>query len=167
MAPYGTEVERKFLVVDVPSTVDSAPALAVRQGYLAVCREAEVRIRDAGGEYTLTVKSGHGIERAETEIPLTAAQFEQLWPATAGHRIEKLRVRLALEGGLVAELDLYGGALEGLKVVEVEFASRADAAAFVPPPWFGEDVSEDRRYKNAVLASSGMPQDDTARAMDD
>jgi CYTH domain-containing protein len=37
-------------------------------------------------------------------------------------------------------------------LVEVEFPSEAAARAFVPPDWFGEDVTGDRRYRNRTLA---------------
>jgi adenylate cyclase len=42
-------------------------------------------------------------------------------------------------------------------MVEVEFPSRREAEAFVPPPWFGEDVTDDPRWSNAALATSGPP----------
>ncbi len=151
------EVERKFLVDRVPAEVCAVESVRIRQGYLAVSSESEVRIRDSDGDYTLTVKSGRGIERAESEVQLLGTQFEKLWPMTEGHRVEKRRMRVALEDGLVAELDVYEGGLEGLVTVEVEFASRREADEFVPPSWFGEDVSEDHRYKNASLARFGSP----------
>jgi len=53
----------------------------------------------------------------------------------------------------VAELDLFHGVHEGLRLVEVEFPSAEAANAFVPPAWFGEDVSSDPRYRNSYLAS--------------
>ncbi len=39
----------------------------------------------------------------------------------------------------------------------MEFASAADAAAFVPPDWLGRDVTDDPRYKNKKLATDGLP----------
>ena len=42
-------------------------------------------------------------------------------------------------------------------VAEVEFASKAASRAFDPPPWLGEDVTEDGRYKNRNLAVDGPP----------
>ncbi len=44
-------------------------------------------------------------------------------------------------GGLEIELDVYAGALEGLLVAEVEFATEADAREFEPPEWFGDEVT--------------------------
>jgi len=34
----------------------------------------------------------------------------------------------------------------------VEFESVDEATAFVPPEWFDEDVTDDRRYHNSYLS---------------
>jgi adenylate cyclase len=39
----------------------------------------------------------------------------------------------------------------------VEFASTQAAKSFVPPAWFGEEVTEDSRYNNVSLALYGVP----------
>ena len=33
-------------------------------------------------------------------------------------------------------------------IVEVEFASEEDTHEFIPPEWFGKDVTFDKRYAN-------------------
>ena len=48
--------------------------------------------------------------------------------------------------------------LAGLLLCEVEFDDQAQAGAFVPPQWFGVDVTEDERYKNKSLAENGIPE---------
>jgi CYTH domain-containing protein len=40
----------------------------------------------------------------------------------------------------------------------VEFGDEIQAKAFVPPQWFGADVTEDGRYKNKSLAENGLPE---------
>jgi CYTH domain-containing protein len=148
------EIERKFLARVVP--LRDSDGVAMRQGYLAISADAEVRIRDAEGAATLTVKSGGGLVRRETEIEITSEQFEALWPATAGRRIEKRRSVVPV-GDLTAELDLYDGDLEGLAIVEIEFDTVEAAAALAVPDWFGREVTEDSAYKNASLAVCGRP----------
>jgi CYTH domain-containing protein len=145
------EIERKFLLAEMPSLAD-AGSVRLRQGYLATGSHSEVRLREADGAYRLTVKSGSGMVREEREIVLEEAQFEALWPATEGRRIEKRRVTLPA-GSLRYEIDLYDGPLEGLAVVEVEFPSLEEANAFNPPAWFGAEVTDDPAYKNATLAA--------------
>jgi adenylate cyclase len=107
----------------------------------------------------LTVKAGRGLSRTEVEVPISAEQAEALWPHTAGRRIDKIRHRVALGAStdLVAEVDLYAGELDGLCTVEVEFASAADAGAFVAPDWFGRDVTDEPGWTNAALARHGRP----------
>jgi adenylate cyclase len=116
-----------------------------------------VRIRRRNGDAWLTVKSGGGRVRVEEEIVIDAERFERLWPLTEGLRIEKRRYEIDAGEGLVIELDVYAGALDGLLVAEVEFDSEEEAEAFAPPDWFGDDVTEDVRYKNQRLARDGAP----------
>ena len=151
------EIERKFLVDGGAPEGDFA-ASRIRQGYVAIAADGgEVRVRDRDGECTLTVKHGTGVVREEHETVVSAELFEALWPTTNGRRVEKRRLLVPLGGGLTAEVDVFDGALAGLVVVEVEFASLEQAGSFAPPPWFGREVSEDRGYKNQSLALHGPP----------
>jgi adenylate cyclase len=115
------EIERKFLVEQLPPDAASTTS-AIRQGYLIIGDDGEARIRDAGGAYTLTVKSRGSLSREEYEIPLSREQFDALWPATGGRRVEKTRREFGLDG-MTAEVDIFEGDLDGLVLVEVEFAS--------------------------------------------
>lgn len=148
------EIERKFHVRDLPGPLGAGTRL--RQAYVAVDGSVEVRVRDKGGAYVLTVKGGRGIERTEVEIEIDAAGFDELWALAPDRRIDKTRHEIEVDGH-TAELDVYAGPLEGLLVVEVEFASRSEAEAFVPPAWFGEEVTGDDRWSNAALAAAGRP----------
>ena len=149
------EIERKFLVSEPPPLGDR-PGVAIAQGYLAT-GSSEVRLRRRGETPLLTAKQGAGLTRGEWEVELDEAQFEALWPATEGARVQKRRYELAADGGLVIELDLYEGALAGLAVAEVEFPSVEAARAFTVPSWFGMEVTDDEAYKNRRLAVDGLP----------
>jgi CYTH domain-containing protein len=152
------EIERKFLVTRLPDDLDGHPARPIRQGYLAIEGGGnEVRVRQIGDATVLTVKRGGGRTRIEEEIPIEPAAFERLWPLTEGRRVEKVRHLLPAGDAIVLELDVYEGDLEGLLVAEVEFASEADADAWVAPPWLGAEVTQDERYKNHRLATDGVP----------
>lgn len=151
------EIERKFLVTAAPDDLASAPAKDIRQGYVAIDDAVEVRIREKGGRHVLTIKGGHGLARTEVELDVDAARFAELWPLTEGRRVEKRRHELALDGGLVLELDVYAGALAGLMTAEVEFADEAASAAFIPPAWLGPELTGDKRYANQTLATDGRP----------
>jgi adenylate cyclase len=154
----GIEIERKFLVAEPPPGVERWPSTAIEQGYLALDEDGtEVRVRRRDRRTWLTVKSGAGRVRVEEEIEIEPERFERLWALTEGRRLEKTRYEIDAGDGLVLELDVYEGALEGLVVVEVEFDSEEAAEAFTPPEWVGADVTEDGRYKNQRLARDGAP----------
>ena len=154
--PMALEIERKWLVDGaqaLPPEVLAVDGTEIQQGYLTIGEGGgETRVRGRAGMYTLTVKSGRGLVRNENEVELTAQQFEALWPATEGARVEKLRRALPLEDGLTAELDVYAGANSGLMVVEVEFDDPWGAESFIVPYWFGREVTDDDAYKNRNLA---------------
>jgi CYTH domain-containing protein/CHAD domain-containing protein len=149
------EIERKFLVREMPRA--ESGQTVIEQGYLALDENAEVRLRRAGAELLLTAKVGHGEVREEVEVPVEPRAFEALWPLTEGRRVRKVRHYVPLRGDLRAEVDVYGGELEGLRTAEVEFDSRAEADRFSPPPWLGEELTGDLRYANQTLATEGMP----------
>jgi CYTH domain-containing protein/CHAD domain-containing protein len=156
------ECERKFLIEAVPDDLVPSAAVELRQGYLAADERVSVRVRDAGaGSCTLTVKAGSGVERTELEWSITRQEFEAAWPHTDSRRIEKTR-HLIPFGDHVIELDVFGGALDGLVVAEVEFDSVSASDDFEPPAWFGRDVTDDGRYTNASLALHGLPDTDPA-----
>lgn len=147
------------MLPEVPSSGQLGAGVHVRQGYLAEQGSVEVRVRITSTSATLTVKAGAGVTRTEVELGISLEQAEALWPHTLGRRIDKTRYRVALDdtGGHVAEVDVYAGALAGLCVVEVEFGSEADAAAFVSPGWFGRELTGERGWSNAALARHGRP----------
>jgi adenylate cyclase len=155
MATY--EIERKFLVKEVPENIDSYPSEEISQGYLSVTDNGtEIRLRKKGQGYFLTVKRGKGMKRHETEIQLLEKQFDVLWPQTEGMRVGKKRIRIPTEN-VVIELDIYSGTLEGLKTAEVEFETQDEADAFTPPSWLDREITQDERYKNKNLALDGFP----------
>ena len=54
--------------------------------------------------------------------------------------------------GLSIELDIFHEAYEGLLLAEVEFSSEETAKSYVPPAWFGEDVTFSSKYHNSTLS---------------
>jgi CYTH domain-containing protein/CHAD domain-containing protein len=150
------EIERKFLLAQLPTELDESPAVDIEQGYLATAPDAEVRVRRRGETFSFTLKRGSGEEREEVEVGIDRRQFQKLWEACGG-RLAKRRHLVALGDGLTAEVDIYFGSLAGLRVVEVEFPSREAATDFQPPDWFGREVTGENRYANQALAFGGIP----------
>jgi CYTH domain-containing protein len=155
------EIERKFVPDRVPTDRLPAAGTGMRQGYIAEERGVAVRIRITESSATLTIKGGGGLSRTEVEATVPHDEAEALWALTEGRRIEKTRYEVPLDDGgphgLVAEIDVYAGPLDGLCTIEVEFESRDDADSFTPPEWFGRDVTGEERWSNAALARAGRP----------
>ncbi|WP_170464098.1 CYTH domain-containing protein [Ruegeria arenilitoris] len=152
-----TEIERKFLVADLPD-LSSAKRAVVRQGYLTAPDDStELRLRQKNDTFYLTLKGAGALVRVEREAEISAEQFETFWPETEGRRVEKERFTGELPDGRVFELDVFSGDLAPLRLVEVEFTSEAEAQAYTPPAWFGPDVTADKRYKNKMMAINGVP----------
>lgn len=143
------EIERKFLISQLPDDLSSYPCLQIEQGYL--CVDPVVRIRRQNDTYILTYKSSGMLEREEYNLPLTEESYLHLRKKTDGCLISKKRYKIPL-GDYTIELDIFEGAHQGLILAEVEFPSRQEALAFCPPSWFSEDVTFDPKYHNSYLA---------------
>lgn len=146
-----SEIERKWLVSELPDLSRHA-SQAIRQGYLVVDADGtEERIRERAGRHYFTRKGPGTLERTEDEREISREEFISLWDQTEGRRVEKSRYQIPYHGSTI-EIDVYGGALSGLVVAEVEFSSLREAAKFSPPPWFGREVTDDPAYKNRSLS---------------
>jgi adenylate cyclase len=146
------EIERKFLIKQLPVGILRSRHFLLTQGYLA--NEAggrHVRLRNKGKTASLTFKLGRGSAREEREIRLSPKQFATLWPATRGRRLRKTRYEVPWKN-LKIEVDIYHGRNHGLMVAEVEFPSQASCRKFKPPRWFGREVTGEKRYSNVRLA---------------
>jgi CYTH domain-containing protein len=150
------EIERKFLLDAPPSVVEGRPSTRILQGYIAITEDTEVRVRARGDDRLLTAKGGRGMVRREVTVPLTAEQFDGMWPLTEGRRVTKRRWVIA-DGDIELEIDVFDGDLDGLVIVEIEFPTPEASAAFTPPDWCGPEVTDDERYRNAALATEGAP----------
>lgn len=144
------EIERKFLVNELPSDLDCHKHRTIEQGYL--CTEPVVRVRRDGEEYVLTYKSKGFMSREEYNLPLTKESYQHLIQKADGRIITKERYCIPLDDHLVIELDIFAGELAPLVLAEVEFSSEEEALAFTAPEWFGEDVTYSGEYHNSTLS---------------
>ncbi len=158
----GLEIERKFLVAGNgwQSAAESSQTLV--QGYLPLDQAGELRVRLIDHDQAvLTVKSEGGLVRQETEVAIDRSLGESLMKSAVGRVLEKTRYRVPAENGLVFEVDVYQGALKGLVVAEVELPTES-----TPVPareWLGQEVTEDKAYKNKNLAAKGLPESPAPR----
>ncbi len=158
------EIERKYLVSQVPANLDQFRHLEIEQAYL--CTSPTLRIRRMGDSFILTVKeriilNSTAIHNREEEFTLSAESYKRLLAKCDSGHVSKTRYFIDLYHltaneayqGLTAELDVFHGRHDGLLLVEVEFPNTERANSFTPPNWFGEDVSSNPCYRNSFLAS--------------
>ena len=144
------EIERKYLIETLPENLDSYPCKHIEQGYLNT--DPVVRIRRSDDTYTLTYKGKGLMVREEYNLPLNAESFEHLKEKIDGRLIKKCRYLIPLNDIYTIELDIFEGDLAPLQLAEVEFATEEEANTFLPPSWFGEDVTFSKKYHNSMLS---------------
>lgn len=144
------EIERKYLVKEIPENIEEYTHKELEQGYL--CTEPVVRVRREGEDYVLTYKSKGLMVREEYNLPLNREAYEHLLEKADGIVIKKTRYMIPQPGGLKIELDIFHGEHEGLVLAEVEFSSEKEANEYCPPEWFGRDVTFSSQYHNSVLS---------------
>lgn len=123
----------------------------IEQAYL--CTEPVVRVRREDETYYMTYKGSGMMSREEYNLPLTAEAYEHLREKADGNVISKTRYLIPLsQENLTAEVDVFEAPFEPLVMAEVEFESGEQAERFLPPDWFGEEVTFDGRYHNSYMS---------------
>lgn len=149
------EIEKKFLIKDIPDLKQAEEIWEIEQAYL--CTNPTIRIRKKNNEYILTYKNHIAVDGAavnvsdEREMPLTQEAFEHLKTKCDGICIKKTRYCIPY-GKYCIELDIFHDRYDGLCIAEVEFESVEESKMFQKPSWFLEDVSGNKDYTNSHLA---------------
>ena len=145
------EIERKYLIHNIPFSLNDYPCKIIEQGYL--CTNPVVRVRRSNDNYILTYKGCGMMVREEYNLPLTKEGYEHLIQKADGIIIAKRRYLIPYNDRLTIELDIFEGNLAPLQLAEVEFETKEEADTFVPPAWFGEDVTFSTDYHNSTLSA--------------
>lgn len=155
----GMEIERKFLVREMPRDLSVYRSREIEQAYLNFTPTIRIRHDKSidSEKYELTYKGSGDFAHEEYNLPLDKASYENLMKKHEGSVIKKTRYMIPL-GHLTAELDIFEGHLKGYSLVEVEFDSLEEESSFMPPEWFGKDVTAGGEYSNARLARGILPE---------
>lgn len=160
------EVERVFLLRSMPE-VTAAECWRIEQGYLEGSEGVGGRLRrttkpDGSCVHHHTQKRGVGLVRVEHEVTITTDFFDAHWARTIGRRINKIRHRVPFDG-LLWEIDQFTDV--PLVLAEVELPSEHHPLRI--PAWMEhlirQEVTEDQRYRNFMLAVHGLPDDAAPR----
>ena len=147
------EIERKFLLAHSGWRDEVHEVQSLRQAYLGRLHQLAARVRMVGEDRALlTLKTAQrSLTREEYEYEIPYADAVDLMRLGQGSVIEKTRHKLR-RGSHIWEIDVFGGANEGLILAEIELGSEDEA--FERPDWLGAEVSADRRYYGASLAQA-------------
>src|SRR5262245_1836920 len=145
------EIERRWLVdLGEAGPLDGYPYRVIEDRYLAGTRLRLRRMVSSEGTpvFKFVKKYGRGAGLAEpiTNLYLTEAEYDTL--AQLGGRLARKR-RYLIAGGA---LDVYEHPHAGLALFAVEFATEAEALAYVPPHFVRAEVTHDDRYTGAALS---------------
>lgn len=143
------EIERKFLLANDGWKQLVIGVRVLRDGLIA-SGPSKVRVRIEGPKAWITIKGQRsGLARTEFtyEIPLTDA--EHIMAEHCGERVIRKTRHLVPHAGIMWEVDVYEGLLEGVCYAEVELAS--DDQQIALPPWVGAEVTGDPRYSKREL----------------
>jgi CYTH domain-containing protein len=144
------ERERRFLVDRFPSG-DVVRTRHITDRYLdgTLLRLRKQTDEGGGAIFKLTQKvpatAGGAQQRLITTIYLTEGEFHLLCQLP-GKTLRKVRYSVPPLG-----IDVFEGALEGLRLAEAEFNSAAEADAFVLPGFVLHEVTSDVRFTGGQL----------------
>ena len=144
------EIERKFLLLDDGWRASAVKRQRMTQGYLASGPRVSVRVRVAGSEAALNIKSGGLVaSRLEYEYAIPVDEARELLELCATPLIDKTR-HFVPHGDFEWEVDEFHGDNDGLFVAELELED--ENQEFPRPTWLGTEVTHLERYYNSRLA---------------
>src|SRR5215203_4490607 len=151
-------VQRRFLVASSLARLirkEGGVAGRVVEGYFAARpdRDHFVSIEPGHAYLVLGPAGGGAAEEERTEVP--RSQAEALLAVCAG-KVGFECTLVQLRGGKQALLQRFV-APGSLDLLSVEFAAGEDVDGFVPPAWFGPEVTQNPAYHRGSLARAGLP----------
>ncbi|MCL2718062.1 MAG: CYTH domain-containing protein [Lachnospiraceae bacterium] len=161
------EIEKKFKVKTIPDNLSQYECKIIEQAYLNT--DPVIRVRKENEEHFLTYKKKGLLIREEYNLPLDESSYFHMKSKADGNVISKKRYLIPLdisdssgqppsdsstnnESPLVAELDIFDPPFAPLIIAEVEFPDLETANSFIPPDWFGEEITMDMKYRNSNLS---------------
>jgi adenylate cyclase len=146
-----TEIERKFLILNLEFKKEAFKKERIIQGFLSSVPERTVRVRliaDAGFITVKGIGNESGTTRFEWEREISKQEAESLLEICEPGIIDKERYFVEL-GGHIFEIDEFALDNEGLVMAEVELKNEEDL--FEKPHWLGEEVTGQKKYYNSSL----------------
>ena len=149
----GVEIERKYLIKEMPKDLSDYAYHTLVQGYLNT--SPVVRVRKENDSYYLTYKGSGLLTREEYNLPLDEESFLHLIGKADGNVISKRRYQIPYScngNSFLIELDVFEKPFAPLVLAEVEFLSEEQSENFIPPECFDKEVTYDPNYHNSKMS---------------
>jgi CYTH domain-containing protein len=148
------EIELTFLPKTLPAGLKSGASKEMFDLYLPEgSPRCWLRVTKRGDKMEITKKIPvDGVDSSrmhELNLPLSPEEYATLI-TLPGKRVEKTRYYYH-EKDVDYEIDVFGGDLTGLVMVEVEFASVEEKNAFTSPDWCLCDISHEKLKAGGML----------------
>jgi len=157
----GKEIERRFLVLEKPTFLIRLDSHEIEQWYapdmagLKPPKEVDlsqvhdgVRIRKRNKKWFATMKGEwDGASRVEYEWEIDGMECKEWWPS-----IVKTRFLWTDSEGMVWEIDVFHGLLDGLVIAEVELPTEDHFLSI--PSWVSGEITGEVGWSNYELAQS-------------
>lgn len=149
------ELEKTYLAKRLPEGLERAPHKEIIDIYVPASAEhPHLRIRKRGDSYEITkkqpAKEGDSSAQHEHTIHLDEAEFNALSERADAKRVRKIRYAYDHQGRK-GEIDVFQDALEGLVLVDFEFADEASKEAFDMPDFCLADVTQETAFAGGML----------------
>lgn len=142
------EIERKFLVREMPDLSNAAP-IPYERYFFANTVGSEERVQKKGETYEWEKKVAVSALVSKKEKRIISKDEFESYKAKAVSGIE--RENYLLSSGPEISLKVYHGEYEGLARVEVEFKSEEDAKSYEPEDWMGEEITDSPLGRDSKL----------------
>ena len=146
------EIERKFLI-DKPITWDLGEQKLIKQGYVILDKDKQLRVRVMDHKSFLCLKYTKDKVRDEYEYEIPLLDGLEIL-GKCKNKLEKIRNTIhPYNQNYTVDVDTYPN---GLVVAEVEFKTAEECEAFTTIDWFGEEITGQKEYSNITLAKQKL-----------
>ncbi len=149
------EREKTYLAKYLPEGLKNCRSKEIVDIYIPASEEHPMlRIRNNGDAYEMTKKTpvsgSDSSEQTEYTILLTLQEFKTL-ESVEGKRVQKDRYYYDYKGR-TAEIDIFGGDLNGLVEVDFEFDNSEEKDTFDMPDFCLADVTQEKAFAGGMLS---------------
>lgn len=156
------EIERKFLINDIPENLESCEKQEILQWYFKNHKKS-TRVRQTistkkwrkYNKYYITQKQGKWLVRQETEKEISEKKFFDYREFAKENQIKKTRYFYPYQSYII-EINEFHNQLEWLRMSEVEFWSVEESKKFVPPYWCNKEITKQKESNNDYLSVYGI-----------